>query len=39
MRWIAEALAAVWAAIVATTDHGYIQNDGADRRDTSRGAR
>ena len=39
LRRIAEALAAVWATIAAATDHGYILHDGADRRDTSGGAR
>jgi hypothetical protein len=39
LRRIAEVLAALWAGLSASTDHGYIANDGADRRDTSEGSR
>ena len=39
LRRIAKVLAAMWAGLSASTDHGYIMHDGADRRDTSEGAR
>jgi len=39
LRRIAEALAAIFAAIGATTNHGYIANDGEKSRDASGGHR